>query len=95
MYRFVVKKNYVNLLLGMGTGKYRIKDCAKISGMEYTHLTQVFNFFVSEGLMSRERSGSGYDMCLTEYGQKVVNCLGELKKVIDDHEMEVKNGIKR
>lgn len=83
MYRFVIKKTYIDLILSMQYGENKIIDCAKKIGINYAHLTMVFNEWVKEGIITKKRKENSFDVSLTEKGKRICKCLENLKKAID------------
>ena len=83
LYRFVIKKNYVNLLINLSYGEHTMMECSKFTGMNYAHLTIVLNEFVKEKIMQKIRKNNSFCIELTNKGRKIVSCLQELKKIIE------------
>ena len=90
MYRFIIKKPYLDLLLSIEYGNGKIKELRKKIGMSREHLINVFNQLIKENILSKEKTnerGNPDKYILTESGKKVVDCLKELVKAI----LEAKN----
>lgn len=94
MYRFLVKKNYLELLIGLKFKQSNIKECSVISNMNEGHLRIVFDQWSKEKIISRNQvktssfSRPGDVIALTKKGEEIVDCLFELKKVIETEEVE-------
>lgn len=83
MYRFVVKKNYIELLASLEKGEAGIKECSKRIGMNYYHLYNVIEQFHKEGIVKKEKDNNAYAVSLTDHGKKIVRCLIVLRALID------------
>ena len=88
MYRFVIKKTYIDLLLSLQFGEKKIKECSDKIGMNYAHLTTVFNEFSKEGIINKDRKDNSFDVSLTEKGKNICKCLLALKKAIEETKEE-------
>lgn len=85
MYRFVVKRTYIDLLSSLENGETGLRECSKKIGMNYYHLSQVIEQLHKEKVVKKERQDVAYAVSLTEKGKKIVRCLRVLKSLIEDH----------
>lgn len=84
MYRFVIKKPYVNLLLRLESPK-TMGECAKESGMTYNHLCHVLRAWQQQAVIRREISKNSNEKIihLTDKGQGIRKALFTLTQAID------------
>ena len=54
VYRFVINKVYLKLLIYLDRGEYKIKELAKYSGINYYHLTNVLNSFERDKIIVKK-----------------------------------------
>jgi len=90
IYRFVIKKTYLKLLLNLQFGEQKIKECSNKMGMNYAHLTTVFRELSKEGVINKVRRENAFDVSLTKKGKKICECLAALKKAIEETPKEDK-----
>lgn len=84
MYRFVVKRTHMDLLIGLSEGPEKLRETSKRIDMAYAHLNTVMQQFEKEKIVRKEKQPhSAYDVVLTEKGEAIVNALIELKKSIE------------
>ena len=90
IYRFVIKQNYVDLLMSMEFETKKIKELAKTSGMDYCNLTRVMQEFRLEGIIKmvpeNNPMNEAYILSLTEKGKKVLSLLNEIKKIVQTND---------
>lgn len=89
MYRFLMSRRYANLLFTIGKHK-NLHALSKETDMTISHLSNVTDQWVREGLIKKTRSGREVDVEITAKGQKLV----ELTRKFDDlfhDKKEVKN----
>ena len=85
MYRYVLKKNYVELLLNLEEGETKLKALSKRIGIQYSHLVNVIDQFVKEGIVFKDKKNERVlDLVLTDKGNRIVKALIELKKAIEE-----------
>lgn len=84
MYRFVINKKYVNLLIAMLDGEKKIRQMCKKVDISYFHLTNVLQQWQEEGVVNRTRDQNSLDITLTEKGKRIVNALLQLKTAIEE-----------
>ena len=98
VYRFVINKVYLNMLLHLETGKkQKLKEIASYSGVNYAHLSMVMQQLCQEGIIGKDVSGRSYELSLTQKGQELIRNLKKVKAILDDWEeykkrMEEENG---
>ncbi len=96
VYRFIVKKTYLNLFLSLDQGEQKIKEISKFSGIDYSHLSTVLQEFQKEGLLLRDRKDTArsYAVKLTEKGEALAKVLRDVKNVVENwkEEEEIKLG---
>jgi predicted transcriptional regulator len=90
IYRFVINKTYLNLLLNLEYGSSKINEMAKTSNISYFHLTNVLVELQKEGIITRTMNLNSYDVFLTPKGTKLVKKLSELKCIIEETDKDVK-----
>ncbi len=85
MYRFVIRKNYLEMLIGLDNKKEKqtMDQLSKEGGVNYFHLTTVMRQFQQEGIINREQDKNVIKISLTEKGKKIVKCLREIKEILE------------
>ena len=86
--RFVMRRNYRELIIVLEEGDKKIKELAEYSGMAYQHLCAVMQEAQKEGIIVSKRKDNALNFNLTEKG-KAINalCLG-LKMCIENWDGE-------
>lgn len=93
MYRFVVNKVYMELLLNLEYGTQKINEIAKKHNISYFHLTTVLTEMQKEGIITRTLipKSNAYDIALTKKGNRIVQELSRLKNAIEEVKVKGKN----
>ena len=73
MYRFICSKRYVKLMFSLN-GK-NIKQLSKEVDMTTSHLSNVMDQFLREGLIEKEKQGREVDIKITERGKELIEIL--------------------
>lgn len=81
MFRFIINRKYIDLLVSMMMTDRTIKEISKRIGMSYFHLTEVLNQFYKEGLLKKNVDKNTYRFSLTEKGKKIVELLLEIQQI--------------
>jgi len=84
IYRFVIKSNYLNLMLNleMGDGK-KIRELAESVNINYYHLNSVLQAFEEEGIINRDMQQNSYKITLTKKGKALIKDFASIKKTIE------------
>lgn len=94
MYRFIHKKQYMNLLYSMKDGKHKIKEISKRSNMSSGHLGIVLDQLVREGIIEKIKYNQGFFIQLTDRGRAVVLCHTVLQRIIECKETALSEAMK-
>lgn len=82
--RFVMRRNYRELLISLEKGDQQLKDFVKHSGMAYQHLCSVMQEAQKEDIVSVDKKSNSLCFNLTEKGKVVVELCVGLKMCIED-----------
>lgn len=86
--RFVMRRNYRELMISLGEGDKKIKELADFSGMAYQHLCSVLQEAQKEGIITSKKKDNSLNFNLTFKGNAIKElCIG-LKMCIEDWDEE-------
>ncbi len=90
MFRFVIRRNYVDMLIGLDNKEepQTLEQLTKESKVNYFHLTTVIRQFTTEGIVNRDQEKNVIKISLTDKGKKIASCLRELMKAIEEEPEE-------
>ncbi len=84
IYRFFVKKNYLDMMLNIYFDKItKLRDLARKTGMDYAHLSTVSQALEQDNMISREMEQNSFNISLTKKGKAFCLHLVEIKKFIE------------
>ncbi len=108
MYRFIINKQYVELLRKLArSGKHDVLSISRETKMAYGHMSTVISQFAKEGIVVKERTNEGPGMkvniSITEKGKIVINAFNKIEEAMENEDLnqiandqkEVKNGKNR
>jgi len=92
IYRFFVKKNYLDLMLSIYFDKItKLRDLAKRTGMDYAHLSTVSQALEQDDLITREMKHNSFNISLTKKGEAFCLHLVEIKKFVESYKGKSKS----
>ena len=83
VYRFIVKRGYMDIFLRLELEGAKIKDISKETQIVYRHLTTVLQEMQKNGLIDRIPDKNMYEVVLTNKGKALCNVFKQLKKVVE------------
>ena len=86
IYRFFMKKNYMDIMLDIFYGNNKLRDLAKKSGMSYAHLTIVSQSWEKDQMINRKFKNNSFSISLTKHGKELCKQLIEFQKMVEGWE---------
>lgn len=90
VYRFVINKVYLKLLIYLDRGEHKIKELAKYSGINYYHLSNVLNSFERDKIIVKKQNNNFLEIKLTKRGRELIEVMKNLKRILDLMDQEDK-----
>jgi len=87
MYRFICSVRYMKLMFSIN-GK-NIRQLSKLVNMTTSHLSNVMDQFVKEGIIEKDKRGREVGIKITEKGQEIIDLLRKFEEI---GKREIKTG---
>ena len=79
MYRFICSVRYMKLMFSLN-GK-NIHQLSKLVNMTTSHLSNVMDQFVKEGIIEKDKRGREVEIKITEKGQEIIDLLRKFEEI--------------
>ena len=86
--RFVMRRNYRELIISLEDGDKKIKELAEHSGMAYQHVCNVLQEAQKEGIMTSKKKDHSFNFSLTSKGKVIKELCVGLKLCIENWDEE-------